>query len=157
MEEKFAAQKENKSVECLENLGRGISFFAIIAALVFGLLQAERLRPVHAPETEIYAVPVSARQRESGIFGNISIRSQDGVSLEQAFLIINGETCGDFATGELTVRVYPEDVLCIDASAYQRELRFSIQEASPSISRDLLAEEICCHGDQQEFGMVEFK
>ena len=126
-------------------VGKMLPFLVLLFALVWGMLQLD-------PDGKR-----SGSQTDSGIFGNVTIASQDHVSLAMAILYINGENCGDFSQGERTVRVYPQDVLTVDASAYQRELCFSSLSMSESIDASQLATDVICNGDSQVFGRIEFK
>lgn len=153
-------EQDYAGIKWISAIGSILSFFAVAACLLFSFVQLELYSPFSADESlppEIYVSAVSSRQTESGLFGNITIESQEQVSLAMAVLFINGERCGDFSQGSLTVRVYPEDVLTVDASAYRRELSFFIVEASPSIRAELLLNPLCCNGDTQEFGKIQFK
>lgn len=140
-------------------MGRILPFLVLIFVLFWGILQAAPGSPQSSSTEEpvVYASNVGTRQVNSGIFGNVTIASQDRVSLALAVLYINGENCGDFSQGECTVRVYPQDVVTVDASAYQRELRFSITAISESINTSSLTKEVVCNGDARDFGRIEFK
>ena len=140
-------------------VGKMLPFLVLLFALVWGMLQLDPdgKRSGLEEEPTVYASTVGTRQTDSGIFGNVTIASQDHVSLAMAIPYINGENCGDFSQGERTVRVYPQDVLTVDASAYQRELCFSILSMSESIDASQLATDVICNGDSQVFGRIEFK
>ena len=154
------AQQDYAGIKWIMSMGRILSILAALSAAVFALLRLGVLGPTGenaAPTEAVYASTVSTRQYDSNLFGNITISSQEQLSLAKAVLSINGENCGDFSQGEVTVRVYPDDVLAVDASAYQRELSFYIVQVSPSIRRELLQENLYCCGDIREFGKIEFK
>ncbi|MDO4733092.1 MAG: hypothetical protein Q4B50_06220, partial [Bacillota bacterium] len=124
-EEKYTA------IKWICGMGRLFSLLFLLSAFALGVSQLNIFLGLSGEEEApkaVFAAALSSRQLDRGLFGNIRIESQEQVSLSRAFLLINGEQCGDFSQGQLSVRVYPGDVLRVDASAYLRELYFSIVE-----------------------------
>lgn len=139
-------------------LGKALGFLLAGASLLFLLLYfGGSGRGEDAPETELtaYAAAVSTPS-EDGIFGNVTIASEDRVSLGLAKLLVNGAPQGDFSQGELTVRVYPDDFLEIDGTAYRRRLQFQVTACSTSIDPADLTIFVVCQGDRQAIGTVKF-
>lgn len=100
------------------------------------------------------AVPV--QQIDNGLFGNISVSSSDGISLAKAQLLINGVVMGNFADGEVIVRVYPGDIIDIDGSAYKRQVSFMVNVISSNIDDNILPKEIKTNGDVVQVGIISF-
>ena len=139
-------------------LGKVPGFLLASVGVLFLLLYFDghaRREDAPAVEPAVYAATASTPS-EQGVFGNITIASEERVSLGQAKLLINGAPQGDFSRGELTVRVYPDDFLEIDGTAYQRRLQFQITAFSAAIDPSDLAASIVCQGDRQELGTVKF-
>ena len=101
------------------------------------------------------AVPV--QQMDSGIFGNICFSSSDGISLAKAQLLVNGAVTGNFADGELIIRVYPGDIIDIDASAYKRQVVFTVDVISSNIDKGILPKMIKTNGDVVQVGIIRFE
>ncbi len=131
------------------------------AALYLTAERAAPFTPAPTPEVavmgEATAAPASAWQTEAGLFGNLTVTTERGVSLPAAQLLVNGEPSGDFADGRRTVRVYPGDVVAVDASAYRRRLTFTVAAASASICIEDLPAAIDTEGNCVEIGVIRFK
>jgi hypothetical protein len=97
------------------------------------------------------------RTQDNSLFGNIKISVEDELSLAYAQVLINGIDSGDFTDGELLVRVYPGDIVSIDGSAYQRELRFNITAISSNITQDYLQTIVYTQGNIVDAGIIVFK
>ena len=110
-----------------------------------------------AEVTEIFESSVTARSDSGGLFGNISVETEDQVSVAAAKLLSNGEAAGNFSEGVLTVRVYPGDVLAIDGSAYQRRILFRLTAISSGIDSSYLPETLLTEGGVADWGVVVFK
>ena len=133
-------------------------FLLLVGAACAVLLSFSRENeetPTLSQDLEPVAIP--ARAEEEGLFGNLYLESEEQISLEQAYLWINGEKCGDFAQGSLTVRVYPGDVIQLDTLAYGRTLFFSIQAVSSSIDMDYLSSAITCFAEIVTVGVIIFR
>jgi len=107
--------------------------------------------------TKVFESAVTARSDSGGLFGNISVETEDRVSAAAATLLINGEAAGDFGEGALTVRVYPGDLLSVDGSAYQRRILFRVTAISSGIDSAYLPETIVTEGGVADWGVVVFK
>ena len=94
---------------------------------------------------------------DQNIFGNILLSCTDGLSLDYAYILQNGEQVGDFGDGELLLRVHPGDTLAVDGSAYSRELVFYVQAASSNIDQEFLAPSIFTKGNIAQVGVIVFK
>lgn len=145
------------------------AYFHIVQRVILLLLAADLLlmtvgadllpTPEEARVAEI-ALPLDAvpvRSESGGLFGNVHILSEDNVSLDRAYLLINGERVGDFGAGEITMRVYPGDILSIDASAYRRAIYFYLDSYSTAIDGAYLRASVICNGDTADLGTVVFK
>ena len=101
------------------------------------------------------ALPVE--QDTTLLFGNMRFSTAEGLTLEQARLLINGEQVGHFGAGELTVRVYEGDVVTIDGSAYKRLVLFHISAVSSNINSSLLPKNVSTNGNSIELPIICFK
>ena len=101
----------------------------------------------------VLAVAARPIDGEAG-FANLTLSSEDGVSLEQAYLLINGERAGSFARGTLQVRVYDGDLLAVDCRAYDRELDFTVDEMSASVEERYMPRRFSCRGEAAVWGFI---
>ncbi|MEG1500350.1 MAG: hypothetical protein RR396_00155 [Clostridiales bacterium] len=105
-------------------LAQGTYYFGLVGPFSAGIKE----------ESIPDAMPV--QRDDTGLFGNILLETEDKVSLPKAYLLINGQKAGDLAQGELLTRVYPNDYLLIDASAYGRDLQFYLKNPSSNLKTD---------------------
>ena len=133
-----------------------VSRLLVLAIIVSAVLFAV-CRPPRIPERSETgpAAAVAARPIDQGTeFANIVIRSENKVSLDRAYLLINGEVKGSLASGELLVRVYDGDILALDCRAYGRELRFTVEALSSSVDCSYLPSSFCCREEVAVFGFA---
>ena len=124
----------------------------LLAACLFGV---ERSTMPEQPEAQQPVLTVEARPFEQeAAFANLTLSSEGRVSLEQAWLLINGERAGSFAEGSLQVRVYDGDLIAVDCRAYDRELRFSVDEMSASVEERYLPHRFSCRGEAAVWGFI---
>ena len=123
-----------------------------VAACLFGIERSTLPQPPELPQP-VLAVAARPYDPEAG-FANLTLSSEDRVSLEQAYLLINGETAGSFAQGVLRVRVYDGDLLAVDCRAYDRELDFTVDEMSASVEERYLPQRFSCRGEAAVWGFV---
>jgi len=95
--------------------------------------------------------------KESALFAHLTIELKDFSSLSKAKLLINGQETSDFRDKKITVKVYPDDVISIDGSFYNRPLEFKVSEASPNISNPTPNQIIKTNSTVESFGKVKFK
>ena len=149
---------KNKDMQRFAGVQRIIVFSLAIVALV---VVAANFLPKADQETNggvsILDAAVDVRNEDSSLFGNIRITADDGLSLEYAQVLINGMPFGDFAEGEVLVRVYPGDVVSIDGSAYLRELGFHLTSVSSNISKDYVTTALSTNGNIVDVGIIVFK
>lgn len=155
----------NKREKYLKILHRGATTLTV---LVFGLLVCVLLAQA-APYFGL-EMPFSVKERgeemasakeaaevDNGLFGTIVVALEDEVSLPKAYLLLNGEQCGNFAQGRLYVRVHEGDELVIDATSYQHDLLFVLERASANIEREFLTQSLLLHDELGRIGIVHFK
>ena len=132
-----------------------VSRLLILAIIVSAVLFAVCRPPQpESGETEP-AASVAARPADQGTeFANIVIASENKVSLDRAFLLVNGEVKGSFVSGELLVRVYDGDILALDCRAYGRELHFTVDALSSSVDERYLPAAFSCRQEVSVFGFA---
>ena len=124
----------------------------VVSAVLFAVCRPPQ--PAESGETDP-AVAVAARSIDQGTqFANIVISSENKVSLDRAWLLVNGEVRGSFASGELLVRVYDGDILALDCRAYGRELRFTAEALSSSVDERYLPSSFTCREEVAVFGFA---
>lgn len=124
----------------------------LVAACLFGVERSELKEPPEQPQPVLAA---AARPCDTAAgFANLSLSSEGRVSLEQAYLLINGERAGSFAAGELQVRVYDGDLLAVDCRAYDRELCFRVDGMSASVEERYLPRRFSCRGEAAVWGFI---
>lgn len=123
----------------------------LVAACLFGVERSELKEPPEQPQPVLAA---AARPCDTAGFANLSLSSEGRVSLEQAYLLINGERAGSFAAGELQVRVYDGDLLAVDCRAYDRELCFTVDGMSASVEERYLPRRFSCRGEAAVWGFI---
>lgn len=106
---------------------------------------------------QVFNSAVTVRADSGGLFGNICVETEGRVSAEKALLLVNGLSAGDFSQGQLTVRVYPGDLLSLDGSAYQRRLRFTVTVLSSGIDSAYLPDTAITDGGVTDWGVIVFK
>ena len=106
---------------------------------------------------EYYTAELPAVREEYAIFGNLELRSKEGVSLAKAVVLINGQQSGDFKDGDVLIRVYEGDTVTIDTTAYDRELEFYIGNYSKNIDIDKLNQVLVSYRGRIDVGTVSFK
>ncbi|MGI6684842.1 MAG: hypothetical protein ACOX47_05030 [Bacillota bacterium] len=94
---------------------------------------------------------------ESSIFAHLTVELKDFSSLSKAKLLVNGEEIADFRNKKITVKVYPDDIISIDGTFYNRPLAFEISEISPNISWPVLHQIIETKSTVEHLGQVKFK
>ena len=124
----------------------------VVSAVLYGVDRSEQ-ETVTAPEYGL-APAFSAPYDGEGEFANILITAEDASSLEQAYLLVNGEPRGSFAAGELRVRVYDGDILSLDCLAYGRELSFRLDILSASVDSSYLPSRFSCCQEVATVGFV---
>ncbi|MBQ6536276.1 MAG: hypothetical protein IJI40_05815 [Firmicutes bacterium] len=124
----------------------------LVAACLFGIERSSLPAPSEPPQP-VLAAAARPIDGEAG-FANLTLSSEDGVSLEQAYLLINGERAGSFAHGTLQVRVYDGDLLAVDCRAYDRELCFTVDEMSASVEERYLPRRFSCRGEAAVWGFI---
>ncbi len=112
--------------------------------------------PLSVVKPDYYQEEAVVTADEESLFGNIRI-SSDGVSLEQAYLLINDQRSGNFGDGELVVRVYEGDTVEIDGSAYKRQLDFSISAVSSNIDSDYWSKVVQTNGNIVKIALIKFR
>lgn len=123
-----------------------------VAACLFGIERSSLPEPEEPPQP-VLSASVRPYDTEAG-FANLTLSSEDRVSLEQAWLLINGERAGSFAKGALQVRVYDGDLLAVDCRAYDRELCFTVEEMSASVEERYLPRRFSCRGEAAVWGFI---
>lgn len=97
-------------------------------------------------------------QQEAGLlFGNLQLKTADGLSLPAAKLLINDLEAGNFGASELLVRVYEGDILTLDGSAYGRQLTFFLTTVSTNIDQSGLPAQIITEGNRVELAPIAFR
>lgn len=94
---------------------------------------------------------------DAKLFATMTIELKDFTSLAKAKLLINGEEVADFRKKQITVRVYPEDVIEIDGSFYNRHLNFEVIKISSNILQPLAHQKIQTNRNIAKIGKVKFK
>lgn len=112
--------------------------------------------PLSVAKPNYYQEDTVVTENEESLFGNIRISSGD-VSLEQAYLLINGQKSGNFGNSELVVRVYEGDTVEIDGSAYKCQLNFSISAVSSNIDSDNWSKTVQTDGNIVKIADIKFK
>ena len=124
----------------------------IVSAVLFAVCRPPQ--PPESGETEP-AAKVTARPADQGTqFANIVICSENKVSLERAYLLVNGEARSSFAAGALMIRVYDGDILAVDCRAYGRELNFTVEALSSSVDESYLPAAFSCREEIFVFGFA---
>ena len=100
---------------------------------------------------------IQANNDSSELFGNIELITENNLSLAYALVLINNEPIADFANGEVLIRVYPEDSITIDGSAYKKELSFELTAISSNIDKSYLKTMITTNGNSVDAGTIVFK
>ena len=113
--------------------------------------------PFDTAKAPLLDMSLPVEQDTTLLFGNMRFSAAEGLTLDQARLLINGEQAGHFGAGELTVRVYEGDVVTIDGSAYKRALLFHISAVSSNINSDLLPKSVSTDGDIAQLPIICFK
>ena len=91
------------------------------------------------------------------LFRSLTIELKDFSSLSKAKLMINGQETTDFRDKKITIKVYPDDIISIDGSYYNRTLEFEVSEASPNIFYPTLHQVVKTNSTVESFGKVKFK
>ena len=125
----------------------------LVASCLFGIERGGLSGPPEPEPQPVLAVSARPYDPAAG-FANLSLSSEGGVSLEQAYLLINGERAGSFAKGALQVRVYDGDLLAVDCRAYDRELSFTVEEMSASVEERYLPRRFSCRGEAAVWGFI---
>ena len=133
-------------------ISRLLALGVLVAAVLLTVGQEHKAEGPALPEEEL-AVPAAAFGGR-GDFANIVIASEGGVSLERAYLLVNGEIRGNFASGSLQIRVYDGDILAVDCRAYGRELCFTVEILSASVDEDYLPRQVRCRQQTAVLGFV---
>lgn len=133
-------------------ISRLLALGVLVAAVLLTVGQGEMAEGPAVQEEEL-AVPAAAFGGR-GDFANILIASEGGVSLERAYLLVNGEIRGNFASGSLQIRVYDGDILAVDCRAYGRELCFTVDILSASVDESYLPRQIRCRQQTAVLGFV---
>ena len=100
---------------------------------------------------------VAVSHEEGSLFGNVLLAAENGLSLAEASVLINGEVVGNMRAGSLLVRVYPGDVIAIDGSAYKRRLGFTVSAVSANIDGSFLSGAVWTDGTVADVGIAVFK
>ncbi len=127
---------------------------ALVVALQFDLIGTGGRG---SPTGESYQPVLPAGRDESQLFGTLTLEVTGVQSLSQAVVLVNGQETLAFETAKVVLRVYPGDVVEIDASAYSRTLTFHLVSASSNIRLQSLNREITVHGGKSTVGTVTFK
>lgn len=101
--------------------------------------------------------PLAVDVKNEGLFASLTIEVCDYDNLEQACLLINGETAGWFSSKNLVVRVYPGDVLELDTSAYLNPCRFQVIKKSSHIREAAIETMITTENGYGWIGKISFK
>jgi hypothetical protein len=100
---------------------------------------------------------IMAAQEEDSLFGTVSIHVKNDISVPKAYLLINGQKSGDFASGSILVRVYEGDKLEIDASRYEHDIIFDIDNMSANIEENYMSNRLLLNNEIGFIGTVHFK
>jgi hypothetical protein len=100
---------------------------------------------------------IMAAQEEDSLFGTVAIDVKNNISVPKAYLLINGQKSGDFASGSLLIRVYEGDKLEIDASRYEHDIIFSVANMSANIKENYISRELLLNNEIGFIGTVHFK
>jgi hypothetical protein len=100
---------------------------------------------------------ILVQEQKNGLFGNIHIYTENQVSLSEAYVEVNGIRAGNFAKGNLLLRVYDGDTVNINTTAYKRELVFYISLISANIDSDSIKKELLVNGENIQAGVIKFK
>lgn len=113
---------------------------------------ADGQEPYLSPEQ-----PLAVDVKNEGLFASLTIEVCDYDSLEEACLLINGETAGRFRNKNLVVRVYPGDILELDTSAYLTPCRFRVTKKSSHIREEAIETSITTESGYGWIGKISFK
>ena len=106
---------------------------------------------------EYFTAELPTVREEYALFGNLELESAGGISLSKAVILINGQESGDFKDGDVLVRVYEDDVVTIDTSAYAREIEFGVSNYSRNIDIDKLNPTLISDNGKVDVGIISFK
>ena len=124
----------------------------IVSALLFAVCRPPQ--PLESEETDPTAAVAARPIDQKTAFANVVVASENKVSLDRAYLLVNGEVRGSFASGELLVRVYDGDILALDCRAYGRVLRFTVEALSSSVDESYLSSSFSCREEVAVFGFA---
>jgi hypothetical protein len=145
-----------------EEAGRMVKISLVV---VFGLLlvfqvqiygrEAEEnpLLPEASPLSEVLPVNYS----EERLFANICLEVLDCASLPLGYVLINGRRAGDFGQKEVTIRVYENDLVEIDSSAYQPSIRFGVKHCSVNLDQSGWSQDLRSREGKAVLGLIKFK
>jgi len=152
--------KSDNGILWMERIQK-IIFFALTINII--LLVAGVVLPFWGIDTPLsvnkpnyYQEKAVVANNGENLFGNIRI-SSNGVSLEQAYLLINGQKSGNFGNSELVARVYEGDTVEIDAGAYKCQLNFTILAVSSNIDSDSWSKIVQTDGNIVKIADIKFK
>lgn len=140
------------------DLVQQILLLIMLSAMVL-LLTWPRLHPPAEQSISISADTsnsLAVTAQAGNDFGKLYISTDDDLQLGSAYVLINGERAGNFANGDVTVRVYPGDVVELDGSRYQRSIHFSVQALSSSIDSSYLFAAPTTQSDIVRAGIIVF-
>ena len=130
----------------------GLLFF--FQAQIYGREPEENpLLPEASPLTEVLPVNYS----DERLFANICLEVLDCASLPQGYVLINGRRAGDFSKKEVTVRVYEDDLVEIDTSAYQPGIRFGVKHCSVNLDQSDWPQDLFSQEGKAVLGWIKFK
>ena len=109
------------------------------------------------PELEKLEQPLAVDVQNGGLFASMTIAVCDYDSLEEAYLLVNGEVAGHFSGKQLVVRVYPGDVLEIDTTAYLSPCRFQVVKKSSHIREETIETMVTTAQGYGWIGKISFK
>ncbi|ATW24097.1 hypothetical protein [Candidatus Formimonas warabiya] len=121
----------------------------------FYLSWAERLEG--QPLQEWSNPSARVMESESTVFAYLTVELADFSSLAKARILINGTEVADFRNKQVTIKVYPDDLIEIDGSFYDRRLKFEIIGVSDSIGEPTLHQVIQTYRSVTSLGKVKFK
>jgi len=127
---------------------------ALVVALQFNLVD---IGGESSLTGESYQPVLPTSRDDTQLFGTITLEASGVQSLKQAVILVNGAEVLAFETSRVVLRVYPGDVVEIDASAYSRTLTFHLVSASSNIRLQNLNREITVHGGKSPVGTITFK
>ena len=115
-----------------------ITFLAICAALVVIIAQSTFYWQISFPlaagdKKDAFNNPMPVYHDAGEMFGTVRLEPAGKTSLPKAKILVNGIEMGDFALGEVLIRVYENDIVKINVTAYGRDLTFYITRCSANL------------------------